>query len=124
MPGYLLNVNATAQCTHLAPVAIAPAQTRVLVSAQPGAQPEPVATANSALTVGGCPFQVPTPAGPKPQPCVRVQWSMLSTRVLVMGQPVLLQPGPGTGPGICESTEKIQQGPPNVNTVQMRVTGM
>jgi len=118
MPGYLLHVNATAQCTHLAPVAIAPAQTRVLVSAQP------VATVNSALTVAGCPFQIPLPAGPKPQPCVRVQWSMVSTRVLVMGQPVLLQPSPGTGPGICQSAEQIPQGPPNVNTVQMRVTGM
>ena len=118
MPGLLLHANAVMQCTHLAPIAIAPNQTRVLVSTQP------VATANSALTVAGCTFQIPPPAGPKPQPCVRVLWSMVSARVSVMGQPVLLQPSPGTGPGVCQSAEQVPQGSPNVNSVQMRVTGV
>jgi hypothetical protein len=118
MPGLLLHANAIAQCTHVGPVTIAPGQMRVLVSTQP------VATAAATITVAGCPFQVPTPGGPKPQPCVRVQWTMMSTRVFASGQPVLLQPTPsGPGPGVCQSAEQIPQGPPTINTMQTRVLG-
>lgn len=116
MPGLMLHSNATAQCTHLAPVQITPSQTRVTVMGQP------VATAPSQLIVSGCPFQVPIGTGTKPQPCVLVRWSLLSARVTVMGQPVMLQPGPGTGPGICQSIEQIPQGPPTVAALQPRVT--
>ncbi|MBE9180046.1 hypothetical protein IQ268_15860 [Oculatella sp. LEGE 06141] len=107
------------QCTHLAPVAIVPDQKNVLVNAQP------VATLKSKLTVAGCPFQIPPPAGPKLQPCVTVQWVMVSTRVFVNGQPVLLQPlpGKGTGSGICQSVEPIPQGAPIVKMMQTRVIG-
>jgi hypothetical protein len=106
------------QCTHFAPVTIAPAQTRVVVSTQP------VAVSSSQLTVAGCPFQVPAPSGTKPQPCVKVQWSNMSARIKIMGQPVLLQPTPaGAGAGICQSIEQIPQGPPTVNQMQSRVLG-
>jgi hypothetical protein len=113
MPGFLLHVGATMQCTHQAPATTMPAQTRVLVSGQP------VATTGNQITVTGCPFTVP---GPKPQPCVSVRWTMPSTRVQVNGQPVLLQPSLGTGPGVCLSAEQIPQGPPTVSSVQTRVT--
>ena len=46
---------------------------------------------------------------------------MPSARVLVMGQPAMLVPAPGAGPGICQSPEQIPQGPPIVGTVQPRV---
>jgi hypothetical protein len=115
MPGFMLHVGATIQCTHLAPAATAPTQPRVLVSGQP------VAVSSNVILVAGCLFQIPTPGGPKPQPCVKVQWGLQSTRVLVMGQPALLQPSPGTGPGICQSVEQIPQGPPTVSALQMRV---
>lgn len=116
MPGFMLHVGATVQCTHFAPAATAPTQPRVLVSGQP------VAVSSNVILVAGCLFQVPTPAGvPKPQPCVTVKWAMLSTRVKVMGQPVLLQPSPGTGMGMCQSIEQIPQGPPTVSVMQMRV---
>ncbi len=116
MPGLMLHVGAAMMCTHAAPATIAPAQTRVLVSGQP------VAVASGLVTVAGCPFQIPTPGGPKPQPCVPVRWLMLSARVTVMGQPVLLHPSPGAGLGICQSVEQIPQGPPTVTTLQPRVT--
>jgi hypothetical protein len=119
MPGLLLHVGAVMQCFHQAPVTTAPTQPRVLVSGQP------VATALNQLLVtpGACPFTIPgTP--PKPQPCVRVQWQMLSTRVLVNGQPVLLQAGPGVGAGVCLSVEQIPQGPPTVTAIQLRVTAI
>jgi hypothetical protein len=116
MPGFLLHVNAVMQCTHFAPVTTVPTQPRVLVSGQP------VATSLNLFTVAGCLFTIP---GPKPQPCVTVRWLMLSTRVLVNGQPVLLQPAPsGPGSGVCQSIEQIPQGPPVVGMVQTRVIGM
>jgi hypothetical protein len=115
MPGLTLHVGASMQCTHAGTASTTPVQTRVLASGQP------VDVASSVITVAGCPFQIPTPGGSKPQPCVRVQWLMLSTRVTVLGQPVLLQPQPGTGPGLCLSVEQIPQGPPTVTTLQTRV---
>jgi len=114
MPGFFLHASAVMTCTHFAPVRIVPTQTRVTVSSQF------VATASSALTVTGCPFTVP---GPKPQPCVTVKWILLSNRVLVNGEAVLLQATPGTGAGICQSAEQIPQGPPNVTTMQQRSLG-
>jgi hypothetical protein len=118
MPGFVLHVGAVMSCTHQAPAATAPTQVRVLVSLQP------VAVSSNTILVAGCPFQVPTPTGvPKPQPCVKVQWAMPSTRVLVGGLPMLLQtpPGPGTGAGVCQSIEQIPQGPPTVKSIQVRV---
>ncbi len=114
MPGLLLHVNAVAQCTHAGPATIAPAQPRVLVSGQP------IATQGSVIAVAGCAFTLPNG---KPQPCVTVKWLMPSTRFLVGGQPALLQPAPGPGPGLCQSAEQIPQGPPMVNTMQARVIG-
>jgi hypothetical protein len=115
MPGFMLHVGAVLQCTHAAPATTPPAQTRVLVSGQP------VAVASNVITVAGCPFQIPVGAGTKPQPCVTVRWLMLSARVTIMGQPVLLQAGPGPGAGLCLSAEQIPQGPPVVTTMQVRV---
>ena len=81
---------------------------------------QPAATAPGLLTVTGCLFTLP---GPKPQPCVRVQWANVSTRVMVAGQPALLQAAPGFGAGTCLSAEQIPQGPPIVTAMQLRVTG-
>jgi hypothetical protein len=112
MPGFVLHSNAVVQCTHGVPAQIPPIQPRVLVSGQP------VATMASQLLVAGCPFTIP---GPKPQPCVTIKWLMPAARVLVMGQPALLQPSPGPGPGLCLSAEQIPNGPPMVSAVQPRV---
>jgi hypothetical protein len=117
MPGFLLHVNATMQCTHQAPATITPSQPRVVVSGQP------VATMTSQIAVAGCPFQIPVGAGTKPQPCVTVKWMMPSARFLVGGQPAALLPAPGTGPGVCLSADQIPAGPPVVSVVQTRVIG-
>jgi hypothetical protein len=115
MPGFLLHVNAIMQCAHMAPATTTPTQTRVLVNGQP------VATVSNLITVQGCLFTIP---GPKAQPCVLVKWLMPATRVLVNGQPALLQPSPsGVGSGICQSVEQIPQGPPVISMVQTRVLG-
>lgn len=111
MPGPIVHVGASINCTHAAPVTITSTNTRVLVSGMP------VATLADMFLVVGCPFTVP---GPKPQPCVKVQWIAPATRVLVNGQPVILQ----VSAGLCQSAEQIPQGPPVVAATQMRVIGM
>jgi hypothetical protein len=98
---------------HAGQVSVSTPNTRVLVGGQP------VATLADTDTVAGCPFQIPTPVGPKPQPCVRVQWIVPAARVRIGGQPALLQ----SSSGLCLSVEQIPQGPPNVAVTQMRARG-
>jgi hypothetical protein len=118
VPGFLLHVGAVSQCFHQAPATIAPNQRSVLVSGQPAV------TLGAAITVAGCPFQVPVPPGTKPQPCVRIQWGTVATKVLIGGRPALLAPTPGVVPGTCLSIEQIPQGAPTVAQVQTRVSGL
>lgn len=118
VPGLLLHVAGVVSCTHQAPVSAPPSQTRVLASGQP------LATAADVMTVTGCPFQVPVGTGTKPQPCVKILWSMPSTKVALSGQPALLAPAPGTGAGVCQSAEQIPQGPPVVKGLQARAGGL
>ena len=110
MPGPLFHVGATAICPHAGQVTTIPTNPRVLVSGMP------VATMGDTFLVGGCAFTLP---GGKPQPCVKVQWLVPATRVLVNGQPVILQ----TSVGLCQSAEQIPQGPPTVVATQPRVIG-
>lgn len=110
MPGMLVHVGATIMCTHGGTVSVAPGQPRVLLGGQPAA------TMGDQYPVAGCPFQVP---GPKPQPCVKVQWTVPATRVFVNRQPVILQ----TSTGIGQSAEQIPGGPPTVAVTQVRVKG-
>ena len=98
-------------CPHGIPVTIVSSNTRVLVSGTP------VATMADQYLIAGCPFQLP---GPKPSPCLKVQWLTPATRVLINGQPAILN----TSPGLCLSPEQAPQGPPVVTTTQVRVTGM
>ena len=108
MPGSLFHVGAAAICPHGGQVAIISSNARVLVSGQP------VATLSDMYLVAGCAF-----APVKPQPCVKVQF-VPATRVLVNGQPVILQ----TSTGLCQSAEQIPQGPPIVVATQPRVIGV
>ena len=111
MPGFIYHVGAQAVCPHGGQVT-ATASSRVTVSGQP------VATVPDSGVVAGCPFQVPVPAGTKPQPCVRVQWAVGAARVTADGRPVLIQ----SSTGVCQSVEQIPQGPPTVVMTQTRVT--
>jgi hypothetical protein len=111
MPGFLFHVGATATCPHGGQVSTISTNTRVLVSGQP------VATLGDTYLVAGCAFTVPPG---KSQPCVKVQWLVPATRVLVGGKPAILQ----TSTGICQSAEQIPQGPPIVIATQTRVSGI
>jgi hypothetical protein len=108
VPGQIVNVGATAMCPHGGQVSIVSSNTRVMLG---GAA---AATFSDTFTIAGCAFTVP---GPKPQPCVKVQWLVPALRVLVSKQPVILQ----NSTGLCLSAEQIPQGPPNVVMTQLRV---
>jgi len=107
---FLFHVGASAICPHGGQISTVTSNTRVTVSGQP------VATMADTFMVAGCPFTTPVP---KPQPCLKVQWLVPATRVLVNGQPAILQ----SSSGICQSAEMIPQGPPNVIATQVRVSG-
>jgi uncharacterized Zn-binding protein involved in type VI secretion len=110
MPGPLFHVGNTTLCPHGAPVTTISSNARVLVNGLP------VATLADQFLVAGCPFTIPPS---KPSPCLRVQWLVPATRVLVMGQPAILQ----TSTGLCLSPEQAPQGPPVVAVNQPRVIG-
>jgi hypothetical protein len=110
MPGPLLHVGAQAICPHSAgQITAVPSSPRVFVGGQP------VVTVADQFLIAGCPFTV----GTKPQPCMRVQWLVPATRVIVNGSPALLQ----NSVGLCLSADSIPAGPPNVVSVQTRAVG-
>jgi hypothetical protein len=111
MPGFLFHLGAVANCPHGGTINVITTNIRVLVSGQP------VATVADQCLVAGCAFTVPPG---KPQPCLKVQFLVPATRVLVNGQPALLN----TSPGLCLSPEQIPQGPPIISATQPRVSGM
>ena len=73
--------------------------------------------ATDVMTIAGCAFTLP---GPKPSPCVTIQWSAPAQTVTVNGTPVLLQ----TSVGLCQSAEGAPQGPAIVSGVQTKVMGL
>src|SRR4051812_17485633 len=97
-------------CPHGGQVSAIPSSPRVLLGGQPAV------TVSDTFLVAGCAFTVP-PA--KPQPCIKVQWLVPATRVMVGGKPALL----ATSAGLCQSAEQIPGGPPNVSTTQVRAMG-
>lgn len=111
MPGFIVQIGATINCTHGAAATIAPSQVRVKVGGQPAAVLPDV------TTVAGCPFQIPIGTGTKPQPCVKIQWTVPATRVKVNQQFVLVQ----SSMGLCQSAEQIPQGAPIIAATQVRV---
>ena len=62
-----------------------------------------ICTADKRPTVVGCAFAI----GPKPQPCVTVQWLKPALRVRVNRQPAINH----SSIGLCLSAENIPNGP-------------
>jgi len=80
MPGFLVHVGATVQCTHLGTATPTAPNPRVLVSGQP------TVTMAAPYAVAACPFNV----SGSPSPCVTAQWTSAATRVFSNGQPLVL----------------------------------
>lgn len=109
MPGPLYHVGAVAICPHGGQITTVSSNVRVLVSGMP------VATIADQSLVAGCAFTIPPP-----QPCIRVQWIVPATRVLINGQPALMQ----TSVGLCLGPTQAPQGPATIITTQPRVIAM
>jgi hypothetical protein len=113
MPGYLLSAASVVTCAHLGTVTITPAQQRALVAGAP------IASVLDTMLIGGCPAGTPTSP-----PCTTLNWTGVAGRVLVGGQPALLQAltpaGPVSGAGICAGPPPTT---PLVTAVQLRVSG-
>jgi uncharacterized Zn-binding protein involved in type VI secretion len=111
MGSNVFHVSAVATCPHQSgQISTIVSNPRVKVSGQA------VATLSDQYLIAGCVFTV----GPKPQPCIKVQWLTGATRVKVNGNPVVLQ----SSPGLCKSAEEIPQGPPSIKVTQQRVKGI
>jgi hypothetical protein len=107
MPGPLAHIGNVTLCPHGIPAQTIPTNARVLVSGQP------VTLLSDTNIIAGCPFVV----GVVPMPCIRIQWLTPAVRVLIMGQPPLLQ----TSVGISFSAQGSPNGPPIVPVNQPRV---
>ncbi len=104
MPGPVVTTASVVTCPHAGPVQIVSSNARVLAAA-------PIATLADQFMVSGCAFTTPPPL-----PCIKVQWTVGSTRVLINGQPAVLQ----TGVGMTISATGTS-GPPIVIAAQPRV---
>ncbi|WP_213803537.1 hypothetical protein [Granulicella sp. dw_53] len=105
MPGALLHQGATVLCSHGGQAMPTAPNPRVLVSGQP------TALISVPWVVAGCPL-VPPPL----PPCVTAQWVTGTTRVLSLGQPLVVQSGQAVS---------IPNGTPLLPVVmQLRVTTM
>ncbi|MCR0982758.1 DUF4280 domain-containing protein [Roseomonas populi] len=105
----LVTTAGTVQCPHGAPATLLPGVARVLAGGAP------VAVLADTAIVAGCAFAV----GPKPQPCVTAAWFVAAARVLIGGQPALVQ----AATGLCRSAEGIPAGPPLIAPAQARALG-
>jgi hypothetical protein len=81
MPGFLLHLGATVQCSHLGPAQPTAPTPRVTLNGQA------VVTQACSYAVTGCTLP-PPPNGNGP--CVTAAWTTASTKVTSGGQPVLL----------------------------------
>lgn len=103
MPGFLLHQGATILCVHGGQAQATAPNPRVMVDGQP------VVTLAAPHVVSGCPFTTPSGA---PLPCVTAQWMTSATRVMVGGQPVLLQDSQATcipnGTGVTVALTQVR----------------
>src|SRR5262245_24748226 len=106
MPGFLLHVGATVQCSHLGPAQPITVNPRVTVGGQS------IVTQSSAYGITGCTLPPPPTAN---GPCVSAQWTSAALRIKADGVPVLLQ----DSQAICAPTST----PLLITATQTRVVG-
>lgn len=102
----LVTLDTTAFCPHGGRVA-ATGQGHVRVGGVPAV------TIIDPCLIAGCPFFV----GERPDPCVSVRWVGYATRVLIEGQPAVLQ----AGAGIALNISQVPAGPVMLAGGQTRV---
>lgn len=97
MPGHLLTTASTVQCPHGGQAILFTSNARVTAAGAP------VLLVSDVHPVVGCPFTLP---GPKPSPCVRIEWAAPAGRSDVGGTAPLVK----SSVGKCISPEGAPQG--------------
>lgn len=110
MPGTLVQTSATGGCAHGGQIIVAGTGARVTLSGLP------VALAHDTHPVAGCPLNV----SGAPSPCVTASQFIPATRVLVQGQPPILN----TSIGLGKNAAQAPQGPATITSAQVRVTAI
>lgn len=111
MAGNLLTITSTIMCPHGGQVILSTANSRVF------AEGAPVLLESDIHSVAGCPFTLP---GPKPSPCIRVEWALGTSKVSINGTPALTQSSIGT----CYSPENAPQGVALIINTQTKGSGL
>ncbi len=101
----VLHIGFVGTCFHGGSLAVAYADPKVRVSGLP------VLTQHDPVVVGGCTFL--------PKPCVKVRWTVASTKIFASGRPVVLASSPGVG----VTGDESMQGPAVVMASQVKVQG-
>ena len=110
MPGYVLTTMSQVLCTHGGKAMLTTANTKVKI------QSAPALLETDVHTVTGCTFTLP---GPKPSPCVRIEWTAGAVLNKNDGTKLLIQ----TSVGKCMSAEGAMQGIANIAQTQMKARG-
>lgn len=97
MPGYVLTTMSQVMCTHGGTAVLTTANTMSKVDNAPALLETDI------HSVAGCPFTLPSG---KPQPCIRIEWTMGATMCKSNGIGVLTQ----SSIGKCISAEGAVQG--------------
>lgn len=111
MAGNTLNVSSMLKCPHGGTVQIISANVRVTVG---GAA---AALATDQFIVAGCPFQIPTPGGPVPSPCLTVRWVLTDMRAKVNNTATLSK----GSVGLCQNAQQLPQGKVIISKTQAKV---
>ncbi|MCP3911606.1 MAG: hypothetical protein GY713_11685 [Actinomycetia bacterium] len=105
---HALTDEATITCPHGGTVEITSTNTDVTTN------DTSILTMSDTFTISGCAFTLP---GPKPSPCVRIQWVVPDLFVTVNQIPTLSR----SSTGICFSADSIPQGAPIIADTQKKV---
>lgn len=110
MPGNMLTTASTVMCPHGGQATLTTSNQRVK------AEGSPVLLESDIHTVAGCVFTLP---GPKPSPCIKIEWSAGASKNMVNGTKVLVK----SSVGKCYSPENAPQGVATIVNTQMKASG-
>jgi hypothetical protein len=108
MPGNILTTASSIMCPHGGQATLTTANSKTAAGAM-------ALLETDVHSVTGCPFTLP---GPKPSPCIRIEWSAGATNATVNGTPVLVQ----SSVGLCYSPESAPQGTAIIVNTQMKAS--
>lgn len=106
--GKIVEVGASAKCSHGGSVSISPGSSKVKVDGKAAA------IKSDTFTIAGCTFTIPPS---KPSPCTKIKWLTAATKVKIEGQAAILS----DGNALCQSAEQAPQGPPTISSTQTKV---